>query len=186
MPHSPILTTVVGSYPFPGWLEHVAEAGPRFGPDDVAEVHDDAVTVAVMDQVRAGLDVITDGEQSRFDFNLSFYVYFEGIERDTATTRRYGPPAHDQRGSTPSPASLPPRAGSVSSRSISASSGLHPQGHVSRRAFPARTRCRAGSTPMATIPTDMQSLKRCCRSCVTSWCGSSTPAAVWSPSMSRR
>ena len=99
MPHSPILTTVVGSYPFPGWLEHVAEAGPRFGPDDVAEVHDDAVvTVAVIDQVRAGLDVITDGEQSRFDFNLSFYAYLEGIEREAATTRRYGPPAHDQRG----------------------------------------------------------------------------------------
>jgi 5-methyltetrahydropteroyltriglutamate--homocysteine methyltransferase len=98
MPHSPILTTVVGSYPFPGWLEHVAEAEPRFGPDDLAEVHDDAVTAAVMDQVRAGLDVITDGEQSRFDFNLSFYAYLEGIEREAATTRRYGPPAHDQRG----------------------------------------------------------------------------------------
>ena len=98
MPHEPILTTVVGSYPFPGWLEACAAEPGRFGPDDVAEMQDDAVTAAVMDQVRAGLDVITDGEQSRFDFNLSFYAFLEGIELETVPRRRFGPPAHDQRG----------------------------------------------------------------------------------------
>ena len=98
MPHEPILTTVVGSYPFPGWLEACAAEPGRFGPDDVAEMQDDAVTAAVMDQVRAGLDVITDGEQSRFDFNLSFYAFLDGIELETVPRRRFGPPAHDQRG----------------------------------------------------------------------------------------
>ena len=43
MPHEPILTTVVGSYPFPGWLEACAAEPGRFGPDDVAEMQDDAV-----------------------------------------------------------------------------------------------------------------------------------------------
>ena len=98
MQKHPILTTVIGSYPFPGWLEHASEHLDDFGPDDIAEMQDDAVTSAVMDQVRAGLDVITDGEQSRFDFNLSFYAFLDGIDRQYEPGRRYGPPAHDQRG----------------------------------------------------------------------------------------
>ena len=98
MQQHPILTTVIGSYPFPSWLEHASQRLDDFGPDDIAEMQDDAVTAAVMDQVRAGLDVVTDGEQSRFDFNLSFYAFLEGIERQNEAGRRYGPPAHDQRG----------------------------------------------------------------------------------------
>ena len=62
------------------------------------ELQDDATTVAVADQLAAGLDVITDGEQTRLDFNLSFYGYLEGIELESAAPRRFGPPAHDQRG----------------------------------------------------------------------------------------
>jgi 5-methyltetrahydropteroyltriglutamate--homocysteine methyltransferase len=94
----PLRTTVVGSYPFPGWLEYAGSHLDDFGPDDVAELVDDAVICAIHDQVEAGLDAITDGEQTRLDFNLSFYGYLEGIERESATTRRFGPPAHDQRG----------------------------------------------------------------------------------------
>jgi 5-methyltetrahydropteroyltriglutamate--homocysteine methyltransferase len=93
----PLRTTVVGSYPFPGWLEHATAHLGDFGPDDVAELVDDAVLCAVHDQVEAGLDVITDGEQTRLDFNLSFYGYLEGIEHESAPARRLGPPAHDQR-----------------------------------------------------------------------------------------
>jgi 5-methyltetrahydropteroyltriglutamate--homocysteine methyltransferase len=98
MPHQPIQTTVIGSYPFPGWLELASEQLERFGPDDISELQRDATTVAIADQVRAGLDVITDGEQGRFDFNLSFYAYIEGIELEQRPNRRFGPPGHDQRG----------------------------------------------------------------------------------------
>jgi 5-methyltetrahydropteroyltriglutamate--homocysteine methyltransferase len=42
--------------------------------------------------------VITDGEQTRLDFNLSFYGYLAGLELESASPRRFGPPAHDQRG----------------------------------------------------------------------------------------
>ncbi len=93
-----IRTTVVGSYPFPGWLEFAAAHPGEFGPADLAELRDDAPAVAIMDQARAGLDVITDGEQARFDFNLSFYAFIDGIARNEAHDRRFGPPAHDQRG----------------------------------------------------------------------------------------
>jgi 5-methyltetrahydropteroyltriglutamate--homocysteine methyltransferase len=48
--------------------------------------------------VTAGLDVISDGEQTRFDFNLSFYGFIENIAENTGIVRKYGPPAHDQRG----------------------------------------------------------------------------------------
>lgn len=94
----PIRTTVVGSYPFPGWLEFGSRNLHQFGPADIDEMIEDAVIAAIHDQVTAGLDVITDGEQTRLDFNLSFYGYINGIENNETETRRFGPPAHDQRG----------------------------------------------------------------------------------------
>ncbi|MGJ3243583.1 MAG: methionine synthase [Opitutales bacterium] len=98
MKDHPIRTSVIGSYPFPGWLEFASGHLDRFGSADIAEMQEDAVIAAVHDQVSAGLDVITDGEQTRFDFNLSFYGYLGGIELESASPRRFGPPAHDQRG----------------------------------------------------------------------------------------
>lgn len=94
----PLRTTVIGSYPFPGWLEHACAHLADFGPDDRAELQNDAVIAAIHDQTAAGLDVITDGEQTRLDFNLSFYGFLEGIALEAQPPRRFGPPAHDQRG----------------------------------------------------------------------------------------
>jgi 5-methyltetrahydropteroyltriglutamate--homocysteine methyltransferase len=91
-------TTVIGSYPFPAWLEFVSQHLDQFGSADVAELVDDAVVCAIHDQTAAGLDVITDGEQTRLDFNLSFYGYLDGIAREQRSPRLWGPPAHDQRG----------------------------------------------------------------------------------------
>jgi len=96
-PRARLRTTVVGSYPFPGWLEFAALHLDQFGEADIEEMRNDAVTVAVQDQVAAGLDVITDGEQTRYDFNLSFYGRLEGIRGTAISPRRFGPPAHDQR-----------------------------------------------------------------------------------------
>ena len=94
----PLRTTVVGSYPFPSWLEFATRHLDQFGSADVIELQEDAAVVAIHDQMAAGLDVITDGEQGRFDFNLSFYGFIDGIELESASPRRWGPPAHDQRG----------------------------------------------------------------------------------------
>lgn len=94
----PLRTTVIGSYPFPAWLAFASTHLQRFGRDDIAEMVDDAVVIAVYDQLAAGTDVITDGEQTRLDFNLSFYGYLEGIQAQAESPRRWGPPAHDQRG----------------------------------------------------------------------------------------
>lgn len=98
MKSHPLRTTVIGSYPFPGWLELATWNLEKFGTTDRAELVDDAVVVAIKDQLDAGLDVITDGEQTRLDFNLSFYGFIDGIELESASPRKFGPPAHDQRG----------------------------------------------------------------------------------------
>jgi 5-methyltetrahydropteroyltriglutamate--homocysteine methyltransferase len=98
MTSNPLRTSVIGSYPFPGWLEFACQHLDQFGAADRSELQDDAVIAAIHDQVASGLDVITDGEQTRLDFNLSFYGYLEGIELEGASPRRFGPPAHDQRG----------------------------------------------------------------------------------------
>src|SRR6186713_1786250 len=94
----PVRTTVIGSYPFPGWLEFAVKNLHEFGNADKEEMIDDAVIAAIHDQVAAGLDVITDGEQTRLDFNLSFYGYLKGIKENTDELRKFGPAAHDQRG----------------------------------------------------------------------------------------
>ena len=98
MEERPLRTTVIGSYPFPGWLLYASENLDAFGSDDITEAQDDAVAAALSDQLASGLDVVTDGEQTRLDFNLSFYGYLEGISLEGEAPRRFGPPAHDQRG----------------------------------------------------------------------------------------
>jgi 5-methyltetrahydropteroyltriglutamate--homocysteine methyltransferase len=98
MKEQPLRTTVIGSYPFPAWLDVAVQHLGEFGEADRAELIDDAVAAAVRDQLDAGLNVITDGEQTRLDFNLSFYGFIDGIELESTPPRRFGPPAHDQRG----------------------------------------------------------------------------------------
>lgn len=101
MHEQPLRTTVIGSYPFPSWLEYASQHLDRFGVDEIAEMQEDAVICAIHDQMAAGLDVITDGEQTRLDFNLSFYGFLDGLGEPEASRRNFGPPAHDQRGKHP-------------------------------------------------------------------------------------
>lgn len=96
-----IPATVIGSASFPGWYQKfcqdVAEHPEMYGSHDREEAVRDAMRLAVDDQLRAGIDIITDGEMQRVDFNLGFYDYLEGIE-ELPPMRRWGAPAHDQRG----------------------------------------------------------------------------------------
>jgi 5-methyltetrahydropteroyltriglutamate--homocysteine methyltransferase len=95
-----IPATVIGSWSFPGWYENfitdVAAHPQAFGAVDREEALRDAVRLAVDDQLRAGLDRITDGEMRRVDFNLGFYDHLTGLQ-PLPRTRHLGPPAHDQR-----------------------------------------------------------------------------------------
>jgi 5-methyltetrahydropteroyltriglutamate--homocysteine methyltransferase len=100
MPDPLIPATVIGSWAFPGWYEKliqdVAQSPERFGSVDREEAVRDAIRLAIDDQLRAGLDRITDGEMQRVDFNLGFYASLIGLE-PLPKARHWGPPAHDQR-----------------------------------------------------------------------------------------
>ena len=77
---------------------------------------------AVHDQVAAGLDAISDGEQTRLDFNLSFYGFLEGIEQG-APPRRSARPRTTSARATASSASCRRRTASAPSRSTSGCAG---------------------------------------------------------------
>jgi 5-methyltetrahydropteroyltriglutamate--homocysteine methyltransferase len=132
----PIKTTVVGSYPFPGWLEFASINLDKFGAADIEEMIEDAVVAAVHDQTSAGLDVITDGEQTRLDFNLSFYGFLKGLQPNHEETRKWGPPAHDQRGkhSIVEPLTAPKGLGAV--KEYTRLKKLAPSGHILKASVP--------------------------------------------------
>ena len=95
----PLLTSVVGSHAHPGWFAAgIAAAGRgEFGPADLAELLDDGVDLAIADQERAGIDVISDGEMRRAGFfTAEFYRHLTGVEPLPAE-RRLGIGAHDQQ-----------------------------------------------------------------------------------------
>ena len=97
----PLCPTVIGSAAFPGWYQYfqkqVAAAPEEFGPADLEEALLDATILAVRDQEVAGIEMVSDGEMGRVDFNLGFYDYLAGIIPQPVP-RRLGVPAHDQRG----------------------------------------------------------------------------------------
>src|SRR5437764_11684067 len=75
-------TTVVGAHGRPSWL-HTAKAAIAaggYGPTDIRETLDDAVAIAILDQTRAGIDVITDGEMRREGFTGSFARRIANLE----------------------------------------------------------------------------------------------------------
>ena len=96
-------TTVVGSYPQPGWLIDRAKLGskvPRVRQPEIWRVEqafleqaqDDATLLAVRDMERAGIDIITDGEMRRESYSNRFATALEGvdIEHPGSTINRTG------------------------------------------------------------------------------------------------
>lgn len=76
-------TSVIGSYATPGWLWTALDeikAG-RYGETDERETFNDACNIAIRDQERAGVDIITDGEMRRFFFIQTFYEHMEGLQQ---------------------------------------------------------------------------------------------------------
>jgi 5-methyltetrahydropteroyltriglutamate--homocysteine methyltransferase len=89
-----LVTTVVGSYPQPGWLIDRERLGARLPPRVRArelwrvpepwleEAQDDATRLAVADLERAGVDVITDGEMRRESYSNRFATALDGVDLD--------------------------------------------------------------------------------------------------------
>src|SRR5687767_6090242 len=91
-------TSLVGSYAQPEWLIDRKKLAGRFpprvratelwrvAPDHLAEAQDDATLLAIRDQERAGLDIITDGEMRRESYSNRFATALEGVDVDNPGT----------------------------------------------------------------------------------------------------
>ncbi|MFW6093236.1 MAG: uroporphyrinogen decarboxylase family protein [Pseudomonadota bacterium] len=87
--------TIVGSYPQPDWLIDRDKLSGRFPPRTRArelwriadpallrEAQNDATRVAIADQERAGLDIVSDGEIRRESYSNHFATALDGIDLD--------------------------------------------------------------------------------------------------------
>src|SRR5215468_1286395 len=87
-------TTLVGSYPQPEWLIDRASLSKqtpprvrarelwRVDPQWLEQAQDDATVVAIRDQERAGLDIVTDGEIRRESYSNRFATALDGVDID--------------------------------------------------------------------------------------------------------
>jgi 5-methyltetrahydropteroyltriglutamate--homocysteine methyltransferase len=79
-----LLTTVVGSYPKPKWLNRakdlVDDADYDFEEDHLHEAEDDASRLITNEHERAGLDVVVDGEMRRNEMVEFFAHRIDGYE----------------------------------------------------------------------------------------------------------
>jgi 5-methyltetrahydropteroyltriglutamate--homocysteine methyltransferase len=98
--------SLVGSYPQPDWLidrDKLAKQMPprvraqelwRVAPQFLEQAQDDATILAIRDQERAGLDIITDGEIRRESYSNRFATALDGVDLDRpgTTINRSGRP----------------------------------------------------------------------------------------------
>jgi 5-methyltetrahydropteroyltriglutamate--homocysteine methyltransferase len=92
------LLSLVGSYAQPDWLIDRNKLAGRFppriraqelwrvAPEFLEEAQDDATILAIRDQERAGLDIITDGEQRRESYSNRFATALDGVDIDNPGT----------------------------------------------------------------------------------------------------
>ena len=75
-------TTIAGSLPKPSWLAEPAKlwAPWRLEGEALAEGKRDAVRLVLRDQERAGIDIVTDGEQTRRHFVTTFIEQLDGVD----------------------------------------------------------------------------------------------------------
>lgn len=97
-----VRASIVGSLPKPAWL---AEPGILYSPwrvaaEQLAEAQEDAIRLCVADQLAAGLDVITDGEQWRRHYVWGFLSGITGVDTDDLVMK----PTRGQRFKAESPA----------------------------------------------------------------------------------
>jgi 5-methyltetrahydropteroyltriglutamate--homocysteine methyltransferase len=97
-PYGPIPTSLVGSYAQPNWLidrERLRDRFPprvrarelwRVDPRYLEEAQDDATVLAIGDQERAGVDIITDGEMRRESYSNRFATALDGVDIETPGT----------------------------------------------------------------------------------------------------
>lgn len=90
MINSLLPTSTAGSLPKPAWL---AEPGKlwsswRFQGDELIEAKQDALILSLQEQQKAGIDIVSDGEQTRQHFVTTFIEHLSGVDFDQRETVR--------------------------------------------------------------------------------------------------
>src|SRR6201992_1952988 len=125
-------TSLVGSYPQPCWLMDRARLAGRFpprvrarelwrvDPAHLEQAQDDATLLALRDEERAGLDIVTDGEQVRESYSNRFATALDGVDLDHPATlvSRAGAPHLAPRVTGPIRRRAPVGAGAVGCLSV--------------------------------------------------------------------
>jgi 5-methyltetrahydropteroyltriglutamate--homocysteine methyltransferase len=98
MPLPLLPTSLVGSYAQPEWLIDRKKLAGRFpprvrakelwrvAPEFLDQAQNDATLLAIRDQERAGLDIITDGEMRRESYSNRFATALDGVDIDNPGT----------------------------------------------------------------------------------------------------
>jgi 5-methyltetrahydropteroyltriglutamate--homocysteine methyltransferase len=75
-------TTIAGSLPKPAWLAETGKLWPAWRAEGaaLAQAKQDATLLWLKEQEDAGIDIVSDGEQSRQHFVHGFLEYVEGID----------------------------------------------------------------------------------------------------------
>lgn len=92
MTHTLLPTSIVGSLPKPAWLAkpEILWSPWELSGDALAEGKQDALRAAVQEQRRRGLDIVSDGEQTRQHFVTTFIEHLDGVDftkRETVRIR---------------------------------------------------------------------------------------------------
>ncbi|MGO1508442.1 MAG: methionine synthase, partial [Microbacterium sp.] len=88
--HTSLPTSIVGSLPKPSWL---AQSETLWSPwklagDALVEGKQDALRLAVQEQRHGGIDIVSDGEQTRQHFVTTFIEHLAGVDFEQRETVR--------------------------------------------------------------------------------------------------
>lgn len=83
-------TSTVGSLPKPAWLAETEKLWPawKLSGAELADAKKDALRITLLEQIEAGIDIVSDGEQTRQHFVTTFTENLAGVDFNKRTTMR--------------------------------------------------------------------------------------------------
>ena len=83
-------TSTAGSLPKPSWLAEPEKLWSPWKPqgDELIEAKQDALSLSLHEQVQAGIDIVSDGEQTRQHFVTTFIEHLNGVDFEKRETVR--------------------------------------------------------------------------------------------------